>query len=189
MIKIRSLEKHDIPSAEYICLITAAKEIKDTPKKALRTLLMYNRCYTRTQKSSCFVAENENGRVVGYILCAESLPKYLKGFFGTELQEIFKISFTSGIVSFFEAVSPAAFSVKYPAHLHIDILPEYQGQKVGTALMSALKEKLVSDNIKGVMLCVGKGNVRAIEFYKKNGFKVIFKLFGAVFMGLNLPQS
>lgn len=188
MIKIRNLKKQDISSAEYICLITAAKEIKDTPKKALRTLLMYNRCYTRTQ-SSCFVAENENGRVVGYILCAESLPKYLKGFFGTELQEIFKISFTSGIVSFFEAVSPAAFSVKYPAHLHIDILPEYQGQKVGTALMSALKEKLVSDNIKGVMLCVGKGNVRAIKFYKKNGFKVIIRLFGAVFMGLNLPQS
>lgn len=33
MIKIRSLEKQDIPSAEYICLITAAREIKDTPKK------------------------------------------------------------------------------------------------------------------------------------------------------------
>lgn len=80
MIKIRSLEKQDIPSAEYICLITAAKEIKDTQSKALRTLLMYNRCYTRTQNSSSFVAENENGRVVGYILCAESLPKYLKGF-------------------------------------------------------------------------------------------------------------
>lgn len=64
-----------------------------------------------------------------------------------------------GYCIIFEAVSPAAFSVKYPAHLHIDILPEYQGQKVGTALMSALKEKLVSDNIKGVMLCVGKGNM------------------------------
>ncbi len=189
MIKIRPLEKQDIPSAEYICLITAAREIKDTPKKALCTLLMYSRCYTRTQKSSCFVAENESGGVVGYILCAESLPKYLKSFFGTELQEIFKTSFISGIASFFEAVSPAVFSVKYPAHLHIDILPEYQGQKVGTELMSALKEKLISDNIKGVMLCTGKGNVRAVEFYKKNGFKVIFKLFGAVFMGLDLPRS
>ena len=38
MIKIRNLKKQDISSAEYICLITAAKEIKDTPKKALRTL-------------------------------------------------------------------------------------------------------------------------------------------------------
>ena len=139
MIKIRNLKKQDIPSAEYICLITAARKIKDTPNKALRTLLMYNRCYTRTQKSSCFVAEDENGKVVGYILCAESLVKYLKGFFGTELQEIFKISFTSGIVSFFEAVSPAAFSVKYPAHLHIDILPEYQGQKVGNPPASLLE--------------------------------------------------
>lgn len=37
--------------------------------------------------------------------------------------------------------------------------------------MSALKEKLVNDNIKGVMLRVGKGNVRAIEFYKKTGLK------------------
>ena len=81
MIKIRSLEKHDIPSAEYICLITAAKEIKDTQSKALRTLLMYNRCYTRTQNSSSFVAENENGRVVGYILCAESLAKNSKRLF------------------------------------------------------------------------------------------------------------
>ena len=142
MIKIRSLKKHDIPSAEYICLITAAKEIKDTQSKALRTLLMYNRCYTRTQKSSSFVAEDENGRVVGYILCAESLTKYLKGFFGTELQEIFKISFTSGIVSFFEAVSPAAFSVKYPAHLHIDILPEYQGQRSEPLLCPPLKKSL-----------------------------------------------
>ncbi len=71
MIKIRSLEKHDIPSAEYICLITAAKEIKDTQSKALRTLLMYNRCYTRTQNSSSFVAENENGRVVGRFPCRE----------------------------------------------------------------------------------------------------------------------
>lgn len=114
MIKIRNLKKQDISSAEYICLITAAKEIKDTPKKALRTLLMYNRCYTRTQNSSSFVAENENGRVVGYILCAESLPKYLKGFFGTELQEIFKISFTSGIASFFEAVSPPHFQSNTP---------------------------------------------------------------------------
>ncbi len=171
MIKIRNLKKQDIPSAEYICLITAAREIKDTPKKALRTLLMYNRCYTRTQSSSSFVAENENGKVVGYILCAESLPKYLKGFFGTELQEIFKISFTSGIVSFFEAVSPAAFSVKYPAHLHIDILPEYQGQKVGTALMSALKEKLVSDNIKGVCCASEKATCEQSNFTKRTGLK------------------
>ena len=121
MIKIRNLKKQDIPSAEYICLITAARKIKDTPNKALRTLLMYNRCYTRTQKSSCFVAEDENGKVVGYILCAESLVKYLKGFFGTELQEIFKISFTSGIVSFFEAVSPARIFSQIPrssAHRH-----------------------------------------------------------------------
>lgn len=65
MIKIRSLEKHDIPSAEYICLITAAKEIKDTQSKALRTLLMYNRCYTRTQNSSSFVAETKTAELWG----------------------------------------------------------------------------------------------------------------------------
>ncbi len=32
------------------------------------------------------------------------------------------------------------------------------------------------------MLCVGKGNVRAIEFYKKNGFKVIFKSFLVLYL-------
>ena len=164
MIKIRNLKKQDIPSAEYICLITAAREIKDTPKKALRTLLMYNRCYTRTQSSSSFVAENENGKVVGYILCAESLPKYLKGFFGTELQEIFKISFTSGIASFFEAVSPAAFSVKYSAHLHIDILPEYQGRGIGSQLL-----RLARENTPTMLYFGAQPGVES--FYEKNGCK------------------
>lgn len=111
MIKIRNLKKQDIPFTEYICLITAAKEIKDTPQKALRTLLMYNRWYTRTQNSSCFVAENRNDRVVGAILCRD-LPKYLELRHGAA--GMFKTSFTSGIVSFLRLSLPAAFSVKYP---------------------------------------------------------------------------
>ena len=72
---------------------------------------------------------------------------------------------------------------KYPAHLHIDILPEAQHKGYGTKLMDALMDYLAEKGVKGVHLGVGGDNAGGIRFYEKYGFTMIhdFGSFGKVF--------
>ena len=59
----------------------------------------------------------------------------------------------------------------YPAHLHIDILPEFQGKGYGRSLMTTFLEKLRDQGVKGVHLIMGKDNAGAGMFYQKMGFR------------------
>ena len=61
---------------------------------------------------------------------------------------------------------------EYPAHLHIDILPEGQGFGLGWKLMKIFFDKLRELKVKGLHLGVGKKNQNAVKFYKHIGFKV-----------------
>ena len=60
---------------------------------------------------------------------------------------------------------------EYPAHLHIDILPEYQRMGFGKNLMEAFCEKLRHDEVGGVHLIMAGDNVEAEKFYGKVGFR------------------
>ena len=78
------------------------------------------------------------------------------------------------------------FKKNYPAHMHIDILPGFQGSGNGTKLVETLLSELKSRGIRGVCLCVGSDNARAIAFYKKRGFKILLKTPGGIYMGQKL---
>ena len=59
---------------------------------------------------------------------------------------------------------------RYPAHLHIDLLPRIQGQGDGRRLLTTLLEGLATAGAPGVHLGVSKANPRAIGFYRRMGF-------------------
>lgn len=59
---------------------------------------------------------------------------------------------------------------RYPAHLHIDLLPRLQGQGDGRRLLTALLESLGTAGAPGVHLGVSTTNQRAIGFYRRMGF-------------------
>jgi len=59
---------------------------------------------------------------------------------------------------------------RYPAHLHIDLLPRLQGQGDGRRLLTALLDGLAAAGAPGVHLGVGAANERAIGFYRRMGF-------------------
>ena len=63
--------------------------------------------------------------------------------------------------------------VEYPAHLHIDLLPEIQQQGVGRKLINSLFDELSRQNVPGLHLNVSASNPGAIAFYRKTGFIVI----------------
>jgi ribosomal protein S18 acetylase RimI-like enzyme len=61
----------------------------------------------------------------------------------------------------------------YPAHLHIDILPEGQGGGFGRKMTEVFIDRLKELGVSGLHLEVGKKNPGAVRFYEKMGFKQI----------------
>ncbi|MEG2396341.1 MAG: GNAT family N-acetyltransferase [Oscillospiraceae bacterium] len=183
MTNIRKMMKKDMKRVEMICLATADEHCNSSHKMRENTLNMYCRYYTRAEIENCFVLTDENDNAVGYVLCAIDYDKYKKDFIKHELKAIRKIDLGRAISARFEVALQKRYKGKYNAHLHIDILKEYQGCGGGTRLISALLSNLKGKNINGVMLTVGKENKIAIAFYKKQGFKVIKNLGGAIVMG------
>lgn len=75
----------------------------------------------------------------------------------------------------------------YPAHLHIDILPEGQGQGWGRKLIETLTGRMRELGVSAVHLGVAPTNHRAIAFYEAVGFHRV-PVGGVVFgMVLNGP--
>lgn len=75
---------------------------------------------------------------------------------------------------------------EYPAHLHIDLLPEAQNRGNGSRLLMVFIEQLQQHKISGLHLGVSKGNNRAMAWYPKFGFQVVEETDSGVTFGLRL---
>ncbi len=58
----------------------------------------------------------------------------------------------------------------YPSHLHIDLLPEFQGAGNGRRLIDTVLDSLARAGSSGVHLGVSARNERAMGFYRAVGF-------------------
>ncbi|MDT9682464.1 GNAT family N-acetyltransferase [Streptomyces sp. TRM76323] len=59
----------------------------------------------------------------------------------------------------------------FPAHLHIDLLPPWQGRGYGRALMRTLLDALRRQGVPAVHLCMVRANAPARAFYDRLGFQ------------------
>lgn len=180
-MQVRKMHTGDIENMEYICLATAAPALRTDKKREQATLEMYNRYYTRETPEHCFVLADDENKAVGYIICAPNPEKYKRGFIKHEVKAIRKLNPLWGVAAYASAFVNRKYEKQYPAHMHIDILPAYQGQGWGTEMVRALFAQLKEEKVRGLMLGVAADNTRAIAFYKKQGFKV---LGGSVTMGV-----
>jgi GNAT superfamily N-acetyltransferase len=62
---------------------------------------------------------------------------------------------------------------RYPAHLHIDLLPGYQGGGHGRRLIDTFCAAASQAGAKGVHVCVVSANTKALGFYEKIGFDYV----------------
>lgn len=74
----------------------------------------------------------------------------------------------------------------YPAHLHIDLLPEAQGHGLGRRLVETLAAALADRGVPGLHLVVGTDNTAAQAFYRRVGFTELAADAGGVVMGMPL---
>jgi ribosomal protein S18 acetylase RimI-like enzyme len=59
---------------------------------------------------------------------------------------------------------------QYPAHLHIDLLPGFQGNGYGRKLIDTFCASVAEAGAAGVHVCVVSKNTRALGFYDRIGF-------------------
>ena len=71
----------------------------------------------------------------------------------------------------------------YTAHLHVNVLPDYQRQGIGSQLMQALETKLTEMYVEGIYLVCDRKNKGARAFYEHCGFEDIDYPTGSVVYG------
>ena len=168
---IRPYEEKDKENVRYICLNSDGPCDADEDGQFF-LLTTYCDYYIEKEPYNCFVLADEQDKAVGYILCAEDFDPFWETF----LRE-FKPRLAHDPVSMEYADESTELhrqlKNEYPAHLHIDLLPEAQGKGYGPKLMETLFAHLRKKNCRGIMWCVWKHNHGAQRFYDRQGFERI----------------
>ena len=77
----------------------------------------------------------------------------------------------------------------YPAHLHINLLPETQGQGIGRKIMDIFLNNLKELNVPALHLEVGKANSGAVKYYERVGFQIIMEYEHSIAYGINFAKE
>ena len=84
------------------------------------------------------------------------------------------------------ATDPPDLLERFPAHLHIDLLPRIQGGGTGRRLIEHLERQLRAAGVPGVHLGVSALNSGAIAFYRRLGFTELAATEGGYVLGRSL---
>lgn len=183
-MKIRPYLKKDFRYVQDICMATSQFRDDDTPTNRAYLCSLYCDYYIENQSKFCYVAVDDDDIPVGYVLCAADCDDYLVKMNELYLPLVRKVN--SGEFFKFNAMNKVVqryIRQGYTAHLHIDILDEYQSQGLGTMLIETLCSKLKESNVEGIYLICGAKNTVARAFYEKCGFDDIDYISGAVVYG------
>ncbi|WP_324651006.1 GNAT family N-acetyltransferase [Georgenia sp. H159] len=77
---------------------------------------------------------------------------------------------------------------EFPAHLHVDLLPEAQGGGHGRRILEKVLDAVAQTRAPGVHLGVSGRNARAVGFYEHLGFAVLERGPEGMTMGMTLPR-
>ncbi len=156
--------------------------------------LLFCSYYPKFESHNSFIAvtkENGKEKVIGYVLCSldtkEQEIKYKKRFQWKILVRLVLITSWKYfhdfklVLSFISRMlrykgrngGEIAMHDQYPAHLHVDVMEEYQNKGIGTQLIKRLEEHLKKKKIAGICLGTSERNYKSIPFYKKHGYRLL----------------
>lgn len=183
-INIRPYQGKDRIPVEKICIATAGPGFAETPLRKEAAVVAFCRYFITHCPETCFVAVDESDIPVGYILCTPSFGHWCR--YGTKQ---FLTGFPFGFLwSVGSMLGALPYLKKFPAHLHINLLPPYQRQGLGRRLLETLEHALRLRNCPGVSLCVNNHNHGAMRFYESCGFRVLGKHPGSIAYGKILNE-
>lgn len=181
MPRIRPFAPGDEPALTEICLRTADFGADATGMLTDDAIWaeIFALPYAARHPDLAFVVEADDGRAAGYVVCAPDTRAFEEWFRDVwwppiaarrprpesddDRDAILRYAYGRG-------AEPMPFADEYRAHLHIDLLPELQGQGWGRRLIDTLVEALRERGVEGVHLTASVENAGALAFYPRVGF-------------------
>ncbi|KAJ8108407.1 hypothetical protein OPT61_g8195 [Boeremia exigua] len=182
----------DFENGLHVFFVTIEPTLDWEPTRTIGSYLWY-RVYTELASPTCFVLDDGNGRAVGYCIgtanTLEFAERWRKEFAPTvNLEQVPAPGVQTGNPlmekeesrSFRHAVHNAGCSAlqawpkeleRYPAHMHIDILPEFQRKGWGSILINRLFDAVKREGATGIHLDMVRWNTKGENFYMKMGFE------------------
>ena len=179
---VRKATPADLPAIYDICLRTADAGVDATALYGDPQMpgTVWAAPYALFAPDFTFVLGDGDRPALGYVLAvpdtaafedrldAEWWPEAQKRFAGFVPRNEAEANALRHIVS--PERHPDDLAADYPAHLHINLLPEAQGSGWGRRLIETELAALRAAGIKGVQLGVSPSNERAKGFYRALGF-------------------
>lgn len=146
--------------------------------------------YIHYEKEHCFVAmDPEIGRAIGYVIGTLDTKKQEARFAMKIVPQIFLHILTvtwlqypesfQALWIFIKSIHPKIHMgdiyKKYPSHLHINILEEYQNIGLGSRLMGHFEDHMRLLGSPGIHLRTTSANLKAVPFYQKKGYVLLGK--------------
>lgn len=182
---VRPYKEKDKENLRFVCLNS------DGPCKLSKRgknfiLTTYCDYYIEKEPENCFVAADENDKAIGYIICTENFDVFKERFVSEYYAKIKKWEFRRRKSALRSIIPHEKYKEEYPAHLHIDVLPEYHRMGLGHKMTDALLEHLKKKGIKGIMLTTWIRNEKGRGFYDKYGFTLLEEMKNCAVYGLKL---
>lgn len=135
--------------------------------------------YVERHPDLAWIVESEDGGAIGYIVATDDTDAF-NTWFRDEWWPAFHekhprpdsvVTREDRMVEYGYGRAPGidANAAEYPAHLHIDLLPETQGQGLGRALIETLFAELRRRGVRGLHLGMDPENTGAAAFYERLG--------------------
>lgn len=186
-MKIRPYEERDRDNLRSVSVITGGNPKKEKDKKA--KWYMFLDYYIEKEPDCCFVAANDKDEAVGFAIASTNYEQYEKTYRALYLKKLTQQRLVYGLYKNFELILSRKLGKKYPAHLHIDINPEYQRMGLGHKLMDALILQLHQKDVSSVFLVVGNKNEKGINFYTKYGFDRVSTFFNGIVYAIDVKDK
>lgn len=182
MSAIRPFQPGDEPALAAICLRTADDGADGTGVLEDDRIWaeVFVLPYVARHPDLAYVVETDAGDVVGYIVATPDTRSFEDWFhdewwpargavWGRPSTEHTR---QDGILTYASRRRAGAepYGDTYPAHLHIDLLPEAQGQGWGRRLIETVTAALRERGVEGLHLATSTGNTGAMAFYPRLGF-------------------
>jgi ribosomal protein S18 acetylase RimI-like enzyme len=199
-IKIRQAALTDLPYAYDICQRTAYNG-QDASSVVTDPYILghyFAAPYIVHRPDWCWMAEDVRG-VVGYLVTAPNSrnhASWMNREWLTRVRELYAggspdpewTDFEKWIRKYiYDDATFPDFVDEYPAHLHICILPRGQGQGWGSSALKLFEAKLKAEGRPGFHLGMAENNLRAGEFYLKQGLQLIRHDPGVIYFGKKIP--
>lgn len=186
MPSIRPYRKEDFDAVYDICIRTGHRGSDARAYYADPTILpeIFAAPYVVLEPEVCFVVADDDDTAVGYIVATSDTPAFVRRFRAewlplvadrylpfdgepSDLDELMRKLLHWPERMLVPEMAP------YPAHLHIDLLPAYQGMGLGKRLIHTLRDRLAAMGVPGLHLNMARDNDNAYRFYHHIGFEEI----------------